>query len=38
MQNSICINVFCYENRLTYLVYLSDPNFKDCLDLLLRSN
>ena len=24
MQNKICINVFCYDNKLTYYVYLSD--------------
>ena len=23
-ENSICINVFCYENGLLYLVYVSD--------------
>ena len=37
-QNSICINVFCYENKLTYHVYLSNQEFKDCMDLLLISN
>ena len=26
-QNKICINVFCYENNLTYPVYVSDQNF-----------
>ena len=26
-QNNICINVFCYENGLTYFVYLSDQKF-----------
>ena len=24
VQNNICINLFCYENELTYPVYLSD--------------
>ena len=26
-QNNICINVFCYENNLTYPVYLSMKSF-----------
>ena len=34
-QNSICINVFCYENGLTYLLYISSKKFSDCMDLLL---
>ena len=34
-QNNICINVYCYENNLTYSVYLSDQNFENCMDLLL---
>ena len=37
-QNNICINVFCYENNLTYPVYVSDQNFGNCMDLLLISN
>ena len=37
-QNNICINVFYYENGLTYPVYLSDQKFRDCMDLLLISN
>ena len=32
-QNNICIIVFCYENGLTYHVYLSDQLFRDCMDL-----
>ena len=32
------INVFCYENDLTYPVYISDQKFKNCMDLLLISN
>ena len=35
MQNKICINVFCYDNKLTYRVYLSDQKFNDNIDLLL---
>ena len=38
MQNKICINVFCYDNKLTYPVYLSDQKFNDNTDLLLKSN
>ena len=37
-QNNICINVFCYENNLTYPVYVSDQKFENCMDLLLISN
>ena len=37
-QNNVCINVFCYDNRVTYSVYLSNQEFKDCIDLLLISN
>ena len=29
MQNKICINVFCDDNKLTYPVYLSDQKFND---------
>ena len=36
-QNNICINVFCYDNKFTYPVYLSDQKFRDCMDLLLIS-
>ena len=37
-QNNICINVFCYENGLTYPVYVSDQKFHNSMDLLLISN
>ena len=37
-QNSICINAFCYENGLTYPVYLSGQKFVDSIDLLLISD
>ena len=36
--NKININVFCYENKVVYPVYLPDQRFDDCLDLLLISN
>ena len=38
MQNKICINVFCYDNKLTYPVYLSEQKFNDNMNLLLISN
>ena len=38
MKNNICINVFCYENDLTYTVYASDQKFENCMDLLLISD
>ena len=38
IQNNICINVFCYNNKLTYPVYFSDQKFRDCMDLLLISD
>ena len=31
-KNDICINVICYENELTYPVYVS---YKKCMNLLL---
>ena len=34
-QNNTCINVFYYENNLTYPVYLSDQKFENCMDLFL---
>ena len=37
-KNNICINVFCFDNKLTYPVYLSDQKFNDNMDLLLISN
>ena len=32
IKNKICINVFCYENRL---IYISDQKFENIMDLLL---
>ena len=37
-KNNICINVFCFDNKLTYPVYLLDQKFNDNMDLLLISN
>ena len=36
--NKIFVNVFCYENKVIYPVYLSNQNFDDSMDLLLISN
>ena len=30
--------MFCYENGLTYLVYISNKKFRDCMDLLMISD
>ena len=35
MMNNVCINVFAYENKLVFPIYVSDQNFKDSMDLLL---
>ena len=37
-KNNICINLFCYENGLTYPVHISDQKFELCMDLLLISD
>ena len=34
-KNNICINVFCYENKLTFPIYVSDQKFDNSMDLLL---
>ena len=36
--NGININVFCYENKIVYPVYISNQSFNDWLDLSLISN
>ena len=35
MKNNICINVFCYENKLIFPIYISDQKFENSMDLLL---
>ena len=37
-KNNICINVSCYENKLTYPAYISDQEFKHCMDLFMISD
>ena len=34
-KNNICINVFCFENGLTFPIDLSSQKFKNSMDLLL---
>ena len=35
VKNNICINVFGYENKLFFPIYVSDQKFEDLIDLLL---
>ena len=35
MKNKICINIFCYENRLTFPIFISDQKLENSIDLLL---
>ena len=37
-KNNICINVFCYKNKLTFPINILDQKFKTSMDLLLVSN
>ena len=37
-KNNICINVICYENKLTYPVYISNQMFENCMDFLMNSD
>ena len=37
-KNNICINVYCYENKLTFPNFISDLKFKNSIDLLLLMN
>ena len=38
VQNNVCVNVFGYENKLDFPVYISDQTFKNSIDLLLLIN
>ena len=38
VENNICINVFGYEYRLVFPIYISDQKFKDSMDLLLLND
>ena len=34
-KNNICINVYCYENKLVFPIYVSDQKSENSMDLLL---
>ena len=34
-KNNICINVFCYENKLVFPIEASDQKLENLMDLLL---
>ena len=34
-KNNICINFFCYENKLTFPIYKPNQEFENSMDLLL---
>ena len=38
MKTNIFINVFCYENKLTFPIYISGQQFESSMDLLLIIN
>ena len=38
MMNNVCINMFAYENKLVFPIYVSGQNFKNSMDLLLLKN
>ena len=38
VQNNICVNVFGYENKLVFPIYISEQTFKSSIDLLLLIN
>ena len=35
IKSNICINVFCYENKMSFPIYVSDQKFEDSLEDLL---
>ena len=37
-KNNIYINVFCFENKLTFSIYVSDHKFENSMHLLLTIN
>ena len=34
-KNNICINVFCYENKPNFPIYISDQKFENSMEVLL---
>ena len=37
-KSSICINVFCYEKKLVFPIYISDQKFENSMDLLFETD
>ena len=37
-KKNICINVYYYEKKLTFPIYISDQKFKNSIDLLLLAD
>ena len=37
-KKTVCMNVFCYENKLVFPIYISDQEFENSMDLLLVIN
>ena len=35
VKNNICVNVFGYEKKLVFPIYVSDEKFEDSMDLLV---
>ena len=38
VKSNICINVFGYENRLVFPIFVSDQKFENSIDLLLKTS
>ena len=38
VKNNICIDVFGYEEKLVFPIYISDKKFEDSIDLLLLTD
>ena len=37
-KNNICINVYCYESKLTFPIYVSDQKFENSMNLFLATD
>ena len=37
-KNNICINLYCYENKLTFPIYILNQKFENSMELLLVTN
>ena len=37
-KNNICVNGFCYENKLTFPIYVSNQKYENLTDLLLATD